>query len=274
MSPKEILILIISVLLIGGLSVGFTFLFKKVYASFTKEVEAGSNDETLLLEEKKRQAHPKRRRTLSLIFRIVIDVILGILLLLCGYGLTQRARGQDAFLFGTEPLVITSGSMSYKNEANAYLDANHLDNQFKALDLIGISQYGEKDPQLYDVVAYKSDSGLVIVHRIVEVTEKDGTTVYLTRGDANAAADAGVEYADYLQRAKIIGYYNGFRWQGIGGLILFFQSYYGIVTVAGLAYCFLAYDHYKSQYEKSCESRLDALKKSEQAVVEPQAETK
>jgi signal peptidase I len=260
MTRQEIIALIITLVVLIALCVGFTFLFRYVFSLFEKDVKAGESDSSLLSSEAKKKEHPKRRKALKVTLRVLGDTLLAVLLIAFSFALLQRARGSDAFYFGVEPIVITSGSMSQKNPANTYLESEHLDNQFGTYDLIAISKYGSnQEPQLYDVVAYKSDKGQVIVHRIIEVKTADGVTTYITRGDANAASDDGVEYSASLKKENILGYYNGFCWSHAGAFVSFFQSGVGIVTVISLVYCFFAYDHYASRYEKVCAERLEAL---------------
>lgn len=46
------------------------------------------------------------------------------------------------------------------------------------------------EPEVGDVVVYESALGSHQVHRVVDVTTRDGTTYYTTRGDANERADS------------------------------------------------------------------------------------
>ncbi len=67
-----------------------------------------------------------------------------------------------------------------------------------------------KDPKKLkekDIIAYyNSDRNKVIIHRITEVTTADGETVFVTKGDANNAADSNVVVMSQVRgivRAKI-----------------------------------------------------------------------
>lgn len=72
-----------------------------------------------------------------------------------------------------------------------------------------ISAPGE--PEVGDVVVYESALGSHQVHRVKDVTERDGTTYYTTRGDANERADSFSVPAENVrgvvtQSAPYVGY--------------------------------------------------------------------
>ena len=83
--------------------------------------------------------------------------------------------------------------MSQQNEANTYLKTNNLNNQFNTYDIIQIQKYKDVDQvKLYDVVAYRNDENIVIVHRVIEIKETDGAKTFITQGDSNNASDVGI----------------------------------------------------------------------------------
>ena len=55
----------------------------------------------------------------------------------------KRFKNQFGFLNKTV-LVVKTSSMSYKNEANPYLDENNLNDQFEAFDLIVVNKLPEE----------------------------------------------------------------------------------------------------------------------------------
>ena len=158
----------------------------------------------------------------------------------------------------TSLVVIASGSMSEKNEENTYLSS--LNNQFNTYDIIGITKYdSQNDISLYDVVAFKNDEGITIVHRIIDIEEVNGEEVYITRGDANSVSDNGSQYDDYLHYENIIGYYNGTRIQSVGIFVVFLQSNAGIITIVAIAYCLIMFDYYSNKYDEAIKNRTDLL---------------
>lgn len=80
-------------------------------------------------------------------------------------------------LSGNRTLVILSGSM----EPTIHMGAAAVMKPVPSGDL-----------QVGDVIAYTPNTKgtIPIVHRIVEITDRDGQRYYRTRGDANAGADA------------------------------------------------------------------------------------
>lgn len=86
--------------------------------------------------------------------------------------------------------------------------------------------------KLYDVVAYRNDENIVIVHRVIEIKETDGTKTFITQGDSNNASDVGSQYKESLSYDRIVGYYTNFRIQGVGAFIVFLQSNSGIITIS------------------------------------------
>lgn len=55
-----------------------------------------------------------------------------------------------------------------------------------------------KVPEEGDVISYESQ-GVSVVHRVIEVREEDGETVWITKGDNNADADPDPVYADQIE---------------------------------------------------------------------------
>ena len=131
-------------------------------------------------------------------------------------------------------LVVASGSMSEKNEANGYLIENNLNNQFNTYDTIVIKKVRyESDLALYDVIAFVDSEGKTVIHRIIDIEfGTDGRIHYETRGDSNNASDKFRPCIDDIQ-----GKYTGKKIPVIGMFALFMQSPIGIKTVVGLLYC-------------------------------------
>lgn len=261
MSTKEIWVFIVSLLFFVGLCVLFTYLFARYFKSMGNDVLSGAEDATLLADEQQAAKRGKAHQRLRWAFRILGDALLGVLLLAFGFSLYARASGNEPMIGGKEVLMVASGSMSEKNAANAYLEENNLTNQFDTYDLIGISRYASpEEVALYDVVAYKSPSGVTVVHRVIEIAEEDGETVYLTRGDSNNASDNnGAIYEGYLHYSSIVGHYDGWRWRKIGVVISFLQNSEGWLTVAAIAYCAGAYSYFEARYQKNVKARLLTL---------------
>lgn len=110
-----------------------------------------------------------------------------------------------AFLAGLMPwfpAVIATGSMEPELEIG---------------DVVIISEPAADDLQIGDIIAFEKDGALVI-HRLAEINEEDGETVYITKGDANNANDAGSITAEDIA-GKVV-----FTIPAIGWLSLWFHQ--------------------------------------------------
>ncbi len=114
------------------------------------------------------------------------------------------------FLFGISPTAVMTGSM---------------DPEIKAKDLIFLK---EVDPDTLkakeDIICFVKD-GEFITHRISRIETVDGEKRFYTKGDANNAEDKGYVIASQIQ-GKVVG-----NVAGLGGVIMFLQSPYGLMLV-------------------------------------------
>ena len=258
MSSIEIISLVVTIVCLLSFCVAFTFLFRHYYRSETDNVLTGREDPALLedIAISEEKSGDRKKKALTLSFKIAGYVVLALVAAFFVMTLVARFNSGVLFFGDKAPLVIATGSMSEKNDENDYLFDNGLDNQFDAYDIIGIERYDRpEEVQLYDVVAYRSMEGEIIVHRIVEIREGG----YVTRGDANATSDTGMTYEGLLSYDDILGRYNGFRIQGVGSLIVFLQSNAGIITIVSILYCFVMFDRFSSKYEQALEQRKEYL---------------
>lgn len=258
MSPVEILSLVVTFICVGSFSIVFTVLFKSHYKNQIKEIKEGKLDieliDNALYEDKIERS--KTRKTLRIISKVISYTLLGVVVSAFGLSLFSRITGNLMPIGDQTMVVISTGSMSKKHEANTYLEANNLDNQIQSYDMVGIKKVDpSKDLKLYDVIAFKADDGRIIVHRIIEVVVNG----FLTRGDASKNDDAGVLYKTYLPYDRIVGQYTGVRIPLIGLFVIFLQSNSGIITVVCVVYCLLMFDHLRSKYENAIIERTNML---------------
>ena len=152
-------------------------------------------------------------------------------------------------------MVVASGSMSQRNEANEYLVEHNLNNQFNTYDLIVLTGVNSSSQlSMYDVIAYKNDKNVNVIHRIIGIDYTEGEPRYTTRGDSNSATDT------YHPRVKdVIGKYTGKKIPGIGIFIMFFQSYAGIVTILSVVYCSFMISHFTKKMDDVTEERKTLL---------------
>lgn len=107
---------------------------------------------------------PHKDTKQELTARLVQLVLVALVGLLAAPALTQAAPGQ-AFAVATDSMepAITQGSLVLVQE---------------------------ETPRIGDIVAYEASTGGVQIHRLVSVTQQDGSEYYVTKGDANPGEDA------------------------------------------------------------------------------------
>ncbi len=131
-------------------------------------------------------------------------VIVAVLSLFLIYSLTCRIKGESVRLFGLQADVVQSDSMEpalYKN------------------DLIFAKRVSEGELKKDDIVVYKRN-GIKYVHRLIAL---EGETL-ITQGDKNSAADDPITFENV--EGKVVA-----TFAKVGGVINFFQTGYGIISV-------------------------------------------
>lgn len=110
--------------------------------------------------------------------------------------------------FGWKPFIVLSGSM---------------ETQISAGDIVVVKEIDTKELKKGDIIAFK-DGNIVITHRIEEVTEIDGKTQYITKGDNNNTQDIG-----YVSPEQIEGVFK-FKVSRLGNLAMFIQTPLGMIV--------------------------------------------
>lgn len=234
MIPLKILSPLVAAVGLGIFSAVFTIIYRKYARSAEKSALSGSRDAELLSISAK-QSSPKfkrRQKIFSAFKNVAFILVLVASVLLFTLSLANRISGGRPVL-GKSFMVVASGSMSFKNEANAYLFQNDLNNQFNMYDVIVLERAGELKP--YDVIAYRNGGGVNVIHRIVSVSA-DGSA-FCTRGDANSADDQF-----HPTRADVIGIYRSAKIPYLGMAVLFLQSAAGVLTMLATLYCLIMAD--------------------------------
>ena len=260
MTSIEIISLVVTIICLVSFCIVFTFLFRHYYISNINEINNGHNDVDLLELAKEEEIinKSKKKRVTNIISKVISYTLLSVVLV--GFGISVYSRfANNNLLFGNEGyVVISSGSMSKRNEVNTYLDEYHLNNQFNTYDIINIRKYNkQEDVKLYDVIAFKGDDGNIYVHRIISIDSKDNT--YITRGDSNSASDPNQLYKGNLTYNKIIGYYTDKKINTLGIFVIFLQSNSGIITIVSIIYCVIMFDHFRNKYDEAIYNRQERL---------------
>lgn len=254
MTSTEIISLIVTLIGVFSFATIFTILYKNYATSQIAELLSGKKDVELIDEViYERQTIVKRRRKIFKIIKTVIFYcIMAVLAPLFIFSLVNRFQ-KNAMMIGNKAImVVASGSMSVKDEANEYLITNNLNDQFSTYDIIVLEKVEKaSDLKLYDTVAYVNDKGINVIHRIREI-KTNGS--YITRGDANSEDDSYNPKFD-----DVIGRYTGIKLNGMGMFVMFLQSYSGIITVVSLVYCLIMIDKTAEKINQVQDKRIKQL---------------
>ena len=258
METIEIVGIIVSIIGIGSFAAIFTILYVTYTNATISEFRSGKKDIELIDEAiYDNLAHVKKRREIiKTIKSIGFYGLMIIMIPIFAFSLLNKFSGNVTMLGNQGILVVASGSMSEKNEANGYLIENNLNNQFNTYDTIVIKKVRyESDLALYDVIAFVDSEGKTVIHRIIDIEfGTDGRIHYETRGDSNNASDKFRPCINDIQ-----GKYTGKKIPIIGMFVLFMQSPIGIITVVGLLYCLFTTDRLTEKLYKEQQKRLDKL---------------
>ena len=110
--------------------------------------------------------------------------------------------------FGWKPFIVLSGSM---------------ETQISAGDIVVVKEIDTNELKKGDIIAFK-DGNIVITHRIDEVTEIDGKTQYITKGDNNNTQDIG-----YVSPEQVEGVFK-FKIARLGNIAMFIQTPLGMIV--------------------------------------------
>ncbi len=254
MTPKEIAILILIIVLMLSLLGGFALFFLRYKKSVKEDSDKGEYDLDLLSDYKK-ESDPKfkrKKRTLRIlrkVFSISLIVFISALLVV---GICDK---MGLLKVGSRSIiVVASGSMSRKHPDNKYLVNEHLDDQFPTYSIIVIEKVDPKNLKQYDTIVYKNDYGKNIIHRIIRIEESSSGLQFITQGDANNLADTYVPRSEDVQ-----GRYTGDYVPFLGAIVLFIQSALGIVTMIALIIGLILVDNTKNKVYAIHNNRLNLL---------------
>lgn len=216
--------LIIVLIVCVALLLGYSFYIYRYTNKTVEDIANGQDDmevcTSYIDEEKKSLKFHKFKKVLNWLGNIIITI------LCIFFFLSVLSRVSSAFDMPYQASVVGSGSMSYKNEVNEYLDENDLNNQFDTYDVIFIKNVDSiSEVNLYDVICYVNDSGTQIVHRVIKVNPD----YLVTRGDATDTTDT-IRITD----SNIVGVYTNVRIPKLGFVVYYLQSNYGIIAFVSI----------------------------------------
>lgn len=164
------------------------------------------------------------RKVLSIIGQSILVLLILFMIAVSLTMTIDKATNYNASIGGYRIAAISSKSMSYI----------HDENQVELEGIGGNIQKGDcvvahdittiNDLKILDVVLYVDNNGLLVCHRVVEINVEGDYVI--TRGDTNSTVDGAVRFSAI--RGKVV---NVVPW--IGNIVLFLQSYYGLLALFG-----------------------------------------
>lgn len=254
---------IVPYLIIVLAAILLTVIFYVYIKASVKEIESTNKRDIELIDkliDDKKLSVIKRNKILKVIKNILFYALIVIVVPFIIYATIAKIKGGTPKIGNTTVMVVGSGSMSFKNEANPYLfsgDDERLNLQFQKGDIIFLNKVdGDSELEVYDIICYfDASKNENIIHRIIEI--KDGSIKkYITRGDANNGTD---ETEPTLK--DVVGEYKGSRIPKIGHFVLFLQNPIGITTIFSLLYLLLAVDYILKRLTKKEKQKQDKFEK-------------
>lgn len=177
-------------------------------------------------------------KILKVAYKIMFDVLTVIFLIVGGCSLLEIAVGvPKSKIIGVNYYVVVSKSMSYVDESNREFLSDKKAGFLQIDDVVFVKRIGKNTSLCVgDIVTFNMD-GVTVIHRIVEIEEKDGKTFYHTRGDANNANDPVVFTKEDLKEKFV------FSIPSVGAFFMFLKSRFGIIFLL-LALFFSLYAQY------------------------------
>ena len=223
----------------------------------------------------------KREKKTSNILSGFLIAFYVILLGLVAFAAVEQQAGGQLFMGDTAMLVIHTESMEevYRSNKNELSNHNLLgeENRIERYSFITLKKVTrEEDLVPYKVYAFKMDSKeegktITIVHRLLDITEKEGKKTFTFRGDANPSSMTGEIGIDFDQ---IVGEWTGYKNLTLGMFIIYLQSGIGIITLLTAFMLLLIYsilytksaDQYEIRYEAILYSLIGVDKEGNEIV--------
>ena len=240
-------VLVLCLIVLVAISVFFSVLMYAIVRMNLKMIDGGLLDSEIQAEYDKYK-HRKNKSFQIILGRIVSSIICFLLLAVFVFSIVMRIEEKNSLL----PKVVNSNSMSCKSEKNAYLYENELNNQIKRFDIIFLSEMPKiTDIKLYDIVAYETVEGFLIIHRIIGISEESDKITYILRGDANPYSDP-MEISYHQMK----GIYKGQRIAHIGSFIIFLQTPVGWLCVILIVFCTIALPLVRRKIQQTIDKRI------------------
>ncbi|UOY92591.1 signal peptidase I [Ectobacillus sp. JY-23] len=137
------------------------------------------------------------KRAISFVSRVITVVMFACMLLLAYLAISSKITGGKPDVFGYEIKTVLSGSM----EPTFYTGS--------IIAIKPVQSGTSYKPG--DVITYKLQDGTLVTHRVKEVNAVGEEVMYVTKGDANDAADS-----EPVAHKNVVGSYKGFTIPYVG----------------------------------------------------------
>ena len=185
---------------------------------------------------KEKNEKKRKRKKISKIFFSIIWIIF---LAICIYIACQKFvfKSSNIELFGYKAYVVLTGSMKPTINPN---------------DIVIVKKTSKDNIKENDIITFSKGSTTTVTHRIIEIVEQDGETLYRTKGDNNNSEDV-----DLVKYNDIEGVYK-YKLNKIGAIItgsLTGTGMIGIFLILAISY------HRSSKKEDRILTREEARKR-------------
>ncbi len=150
-------------------------------------------------------------KVLFKIFRAILYVVVVVMLILIG---VQRFSDNNIAVGGFRVFMVVSESMKKSYDIG---------------DILVSKKVPTSDIKVGDDVTYKGEKGnlrgLIITHRVIKKEEKDGHTVFVTKGTSNSIADPEINesqiYGKVVYKTIFLSFLGRIMMNKVAGYILF-----------------------------------------------------
>lgn len=177
------------------------------------------------------------------VISILATVLLIISMVLCTVVSLKSITGREASVFGLRCFYLVSGSMEPSIPVGAAVIVRKSP----------VNEYREGD-----VITFRSQEqaiyGMPNTHRIVQIIEDGGRTLYITKGDANNHVDMDPVTAEQIY-GKVIWNTGSMQWLGtLLGLLTTPMGFMAIIMLPLLGICVVLMRDFTKEYKKALES--------------------
>lgn len=185
----------------------------------------------------KEKSEAKQKRGKIMRFLLIPLIVIFVILIIDIVYQKYIKKSSSIDVFGFKIYTILTGSM---------------EPEYNIGDLIIERPINQEDIKVGTVVTYKINERNTVTHRVVEIVEEDGKTLYRTQGDNNNAPDSDLVSFNQINGSII------FKINKVGKIVTEFTSGIGIVVVIMLIW--ISYIHSSRSEEKRI-AREDARKR-------------